>query len=205
MQINSVNRIINNYLTAIMNLTDNEAFAESVTRASTMVANSDTVHFVGIGKSLVSATKACASLKSLGKKSSIIHATDFMHGDCGGIGQYDTIIFISHSGKTEEVLSAINHAVTVLQIDSCVLITGGGEEIDDLIPYSVSLVKYGPITESSPYAVKYPNVSSLITTLVCEIIVEQYVEFCSEHRITKEFYKNHPGGTIGKLNQGLNQ
>ena len=58
---------------------------------------------IGLGKSGIIAQKISATLNSTGTLSSFIHASDAQHGDLGGIGLDDIILFISKSGNTHEL------------------------------------------------------------------------------------------------------
>ncbi|MEI6805643.1 MAG: SIS domain-containing protein [Myxococcaceae bacterium] len=59
----------------------------------------------GIGKSGLVAQKITASLACVGCPAIFLHGTDALHGDIGLLKSNDIVIFISHSGKTRELLN----------------------------------------------------------------------------------------------------
>jgi len=58
----------------------------------------------GVGKSGLIARKISATLASTGCPSLFIHPGDALHGDLGMITDEDTVLLLSNSGETEEVL-----------------------------------------------------------------------------------------------------
>jgi arabinose-5-phosphate isomerase len=58
----------------------------------------------GVGKSGHIATKIAATFSSLGLPSFFLHPTEAMHGDLGRVTKSDSIVLISKSGTTEELL-----------------------------------------------------------------------------------------------------
>ncbi len=61
----------------------------------------------GVGKSGLIAQKISATLASTGCPSFYIHPTDALHGDLGMITAQDTVLILSNSGETEEVLKLL--------------------------------------------------------------------------------------------------
>ena len=62
---------------------------------------------IGIGKSGHIARKISATLSSTGTSSFFINAADASHGDLGMISASDTILALSHSGETQEILNIL--------------------------------------------------------------------------------------------------
>lgn len=58
----------------------------------------------GVGKSGLIAQKISATLASTGCPSFFIHPTEALHGDLGMVTGQDTVLVLSNSGETEEVL-----------------------------------------------------------------------------------------------------
>ena len=58
----------------------------------------------GVGKSGLIAQKISATLASTGCPSFFIHPTEALHGDLGMVTGQDTVLILSNSGETEEVL-----------------------------------------------------------------------------------------------------
>tara|TARA_B100000575_G_scaffold294495_1_gene310826 strand:- start:9874 stop:10839 length:966 start_codon:yes stop_codon:yes gene_type:complete len=62
---------------------------------------------IALGKSGIIGKKISATLNSTGTSASFIHASDALHGDLGSIQVGDVVMFISKSGRTNELLRII--------------------------------------------------------------------------------------------------
>jgi arabinose-5-phosphate isomerase len=69
------------------------------------------VVFSGIGKSGLIARKIAATLSSTGTPSFFVHPAEAFHGDLGMITERDTVVLISYSGETDEVVRLLPHLV----------------------------------------------------------------------------------------------
>ena len=59
---------------------------------------------IGMGKSGIVGQKITATLASTGTQSQFIHPGEALHGDIGMVSNNDTIITISKSGETYEII-----------------------------------------------------------------------------------------------------
>lgn len=84
------------------------------------------VILVGVGKSFCVAQLGAAILQSVGVLATAIHATDALHGGMGMIAtpRAGTLILVSHSGETQEVLDVAHNALKLSPYISLVAITG---------------------------------------------------------------------------------
>jgi arabinose-5-phosphate isomerase len=91
---------------AVNNLIEgiNENFAKTV---ELIYNSSGRVVFTGMGKSGLIARKIVATLNSTGTAAFFMHPTDALHGDLGMVRNDDTVILISKSGNTEELLNLV--------------------------------------------------------------------------------------------------
>ena len=64
----------------------------------------------GVGKSGHIAKKLVATFNSLGVRAVFLHPSEALHGDLGIIGPGDTVMFITFSGQTPELLTQIGRA-----------------------------------------------------------------------------------------------
>jgi len=78
-----------------------EAFAAHVAGAGGRVV------LTGVGKSGLVGQKISATLASTGCPSLFVHPTDALHGDLGMITAQDTVLILSNSGETEEILKLL--------------------------------------------------------------------------------------------------
>lgn len=87
-----------------------ERVDESFGRAiGLMYATPGHVVVTGIGKSGIIARKIAATLASTGTPSFFVHPAEAFHGDLGMITERDTVLLISYSGETEEVVRLLPH------------------------------------------------------------------------------------------------
>jgi arabinose-5-phosphate isomerase len=69
-----------------------------------LIESQGRVVLTGVGKSGLIAQKISATLASTGCPSFYMHPTDALHGDLGMITAHDTVLILSNSGETEEVV-----------------------------------------------------------------------------------------------------
>jgi arabinose-5-phosphate isomerase len=65
----------------------------------------------GVGKSGLIAQKISATFASTGCPSLYLHPTDALHGDLGMVTSQDTVLVLSNSGETEEILRLVPNLV----------------------------------------------------------------------------------------------
>lgn len=82
-----------------------ESWTQHITRSQGRVVLS------GVGKSGIIARKISATLASTGCPSLFIHPGDALHGDLGMVTPEDTVLLLSNSGETEEILRLIPNLV----------------------------------------------------------------------------------------------
>ena len=63
----------------------------------------------GVGKSGLVGAKIAATLASTGTSSFFLHPTEAMHGDLGMISKGDSVLAISYSGESEELINILPH------------------------------------------------------------------------------------------------
>jgi arabinose-5-phosphate isomerase len=66
------------------------------------------VILTGMGKPGFIARKISATLASTGTPSLFLHPAEAVHGDLGMVTKDDTVIAISHSGETEEIVRLLS-------------------------------------------------------------------------------------------------
>ncbi len=85
-----------------------EGIDENFAKTVELIYNSSgRVVFTGMGKSGLIARKIVATLNSTGTAAIFLHPTDALHGDLGMVRSDDTVILISKSGNTEELLNLV--------------------------------------------------------------------------------------------------
>jgi arabinose-5-phosphate isomerase len=81
---------------------------ESFERALTLLAESTgRVIVTGMGKSGIIARKLSATLSSTGTSAFFLHPAEAIHGDLGVVRPEDTVVALSYSGETEEIVRLV--------------------------------------------------------------------------------------------------
>lgn len=145
----------------------------------------------GVGKSGHIGKKMAATFSSTGTPSFFMHSTEGVHGDLGMITKEDTVILISNSGETGEVL---NLMPTIKKINAATIsITSKkystlGENVDVSLEY-----KY---LEEADHLQLAPTSSSTMALVIGDALA---VALSKLRNFKKEdFHLYHPGGNLGK-------
>jgi arabinose-5-phosphate isomerase len=150
----------------------------------------------GLGKSGLIGGKIAATLSSLGVPAHSVHPSEAAHGDLGRFRSCDTVIALSFSGETDEVvgLAAILHQDGLPIIS----ITGGerGDE-NSLVRLSTVALRLGRIEEAGDGHFVAPTSSTAATLALGDALA---LAVARQRRFTDaEFAKRHPGGALGGL------
>ncbi|PHH85413.1 hypothetical protein CDD83_454 [Cordyceps sp. RAO-2017] len=152
---------------------------------------------VGVGKSGHIGKKLVATLQSLAVRSVFLHPTEALHGDLGVVGPDDTLLFITHSGKTPELLLLLPHLDEALPVivltshtrpDAC--------ELTRRRPDAVLLPAPIPEPEKASFGVSAPTTSTTATLALCDALAMAVAAELHQN-VPAEFARNHPGGAIG--------
>jgi arabinose-5-phosphate isomerase len=146
---------------------------------------------MGMGKSGHIARKLAATFASTGTPAFFIHPGEAKHGDFGMITPKDTLVVISYSGETEEILSILPF-IQRLNV-SLVSLTGNARSTlakSATINLDVSVSK-----EACPLGLA-PTSSTTAALAMGDALAITLLEkrgFTSE-----DFARSHPGGTLGR-------
>jgi len=151
----------------------------------------------GIGKSGHIGRKMVATFNSLGVQSVFLHPTEALHGDLGMVGRHDAILFITFSGKTQELLALVQHIDESLPL---ILLTSHIRPLEcDLMkirPDAILLPAPIHEAETMSFGVSAPTTSTTAAIAVGDALA---IAVSKElHRsVSSVFARNHPGGAIG--------
>ncbi|KAL8949540.1 MAG: hypothetical protein Q9222_004362 [Ikaeria aurantiellina] len=153
----------------------------------------------GVGKSGKIGQKFVATLNSFGIRSAFLHPTEAMHGDLGMIGTNDTIVILSYSGRTAEILSILPHLPPGLPLigvtsypdfHSCPLFTHRPTANCILLPAPI------PCSELELFGVPAPTSSTTTAMALTDALA-----LALAHQLHPDplavFHRYHPGGAIG--------
>lgn len=151
----------------------------------------------GVGKSGHIGKKIAASLSSTGTPTFFVHSTEGVHGDLGMIEKKDTVILISNSGETIEVLNLLPS----LKIIGSKLISITSNAHSTLAKESDISLNYQYEKEADHLGLA-PTTSSSMTLAIGDalaVTLSKVKAFENE-----DFHLYHPGGNLGKqLSKGV--
>ncbi|KAG5957735.1 hypothetical protein E4U58_005696 [Claviceps cyperi] len=153
---------------------------------------------IGVGKSGHIGKKLVATMQSLDVRAVFLHPTEALHGDLGIIDPGDTLLFISYSGKTQELMLLLPHLNAALP--TILLTSHTRREACELIrqrPHTILLPAPIPESEIISLGVSAPTSSTTVALALGDALAitaakEMHLD------IAATFAKNHPGGAIGE-------
>lgn len=145
----------------------------------------------GMGKSGLIGAKIAATLASTGTPSFFLHPGEAFHGDLGMIEAQDTLILISYSGETEELIRLLpslksfgNHCIAMVGNPQSTL----AKHCDCVLDISVD-------RETCPNNLA-PTTSTTMTTAMGDALAVALME-CRDFQ-PQDFARFHPGGSLGR-------
>jgi arabinose-5-phosphate isomerase len=166
-------------------------FNEAVDLLMQATITRNRVIVTGIGKSGIIARKIAATLRSTGTPAHYLHPTDALHGDLGMLSRGDTVVVLSASGETEELLRLL----PLLKRLADKLITFCGCLTSTLAQASDVVLDTSVSSEACPH-----NLAPTASTTVMLALGDALALEVSRRRGWKaeDFAELHPGGRIGK-------
>ncbi|TVY29217.1 Arabinose 5-phosphate isomerase [Lachnellula hyalina] len=151
----------------------------------------------GVGKSGHIGVKLVATFLSLKIPAVFLHPTEALHGDLGAVNDHDTILFISNSGKTGELLALLPHFDTSLPTIIMTSHTHPSNcEIIKQRPGTILLPAPIHISETDAFGVNAPTISTTMALALGDALAIA-VSRELHSNLASVFLKNHPGGAIG--------
>jgi D-arabinose 5-phosphate isomerase GutQ len=156
----------------------------------------------GVGKSGHIAKKLVATMNSLKIHATYLHPTEALHGDLGKVGKHDTILLITFSGKTPELLQLIPHFDPSLPL---IVLTSHTHpstcEITKQRPDTILLPAPIHKSETDSFGFNAPTTSTTMAIAIGDALA---VVISGElhQSVAAVFSKNHPGGAIGAAFKG---
>ncbi|POR38636.1 Putative arabinose 5-phosphate isomerase [Tolypocladium paradoxum] len=152
---------------------------------------------VGVGKSGHIGKKLVATLQSLAIRSVFLHPTEALHGDLGIVGPNDTLLFITYSGKTQELLLLLPHLDETLPT---IILTShvrpGTCELARRRQNAILLPAPIPEAETMSFGVPAPSTSTTVALALGDALAITVANELHQN-VPAEFARNHPGGAIG--------
>ncbi len=170
-----------------------ESLDTSVSKAIDLLyATEGRIIITGIGKSGIIAKKIVSSMASTGSASFFVHPSEASHGDLGMITIKDTVIAISNSGESKELVDILNYCKRF----GISLISITKNEDSTLARASDVILKLPKSKEACPLGLA-PTSSTTATLLLGDILT---VALMTKKCFTPaDFNARHPGGKLGSI------
>ena len=159
--------------------------------ASAIVETRGRLIFSGLGKSGIICRKLAATFASTGTPAYFVHASDALHGDLGMVDSSDTVIGISHSGGTEELVNLVERT----KRHGATLIAMTGNASSGLASFADVVLCYDVGDEGGPIGLA-PMASTSVALALGDALAAEVM-----HRkgfSEQQFARVHPGGGLGK-------
>ena len=145
----------------------------------------------GMGKSGHIGNKIAATLSSTGSPSFFMHPGEASHGDLGMITRQDTVIAISNSGNTHEILTLL----PLLKRLGVPLIALSGNPDSTLSKMADVSLDVSVSREACPLGLA-PTTSTTVSLVMGDALAIALLQ--ARGFSAEDFALSHPGGTIGK-------
>lgn len=166
----------------------NEEFAQA---CHLLIRCKGRVVVTGMGKSGHIGGKIAATLASTGTPAFFVHPGEASHGDLGMITPQDTVIAISNSGETNEVLSIL----PVIKRLGVPLIALTGQPESTLAKLADVHVNVAVNEEACPLGLA-PTASTTATLVMGDALAVALLH--ARGFTANDFALSHPGGSLGK-------
>lgn len=145
----------------------------------------------GMGKSGLIGKKIAATLTSTGTPSYFLHPAESTHGDSGIITREDTVIAISNSGETQELLNLL----PLIKRFGVPIISMTGNLNSTLAKAGECVLNISVEKEACPLG-KAPTASTTATLAMGDALAVCLLE--KRGFTAEDFLIYHPGGALGK-------
>ena len=179
-------------LEAMEILSSAEKIGDEISKAVELVANTKGKLIVtGVGKSGLVGAKIAATFASTGTSSFFLHPTEAMHGDLGMIGKEDSVLAISYSGESEELVRILPHIKRL-----GIKLIGMAKEADSSLGrYSDVFLPIHVEKEACPLNAA-PTCSTTLTLAIGDALAVCMMKYRNFQK--EDFASFHPGGSLGK-------
>ncbi|MFN7684629.1 MAG: SIS domain-containing protein [Oligoflexia bacterium] len=166
----------------------NSRFAECVQALS---KTPGVIKLLGMGKSGVIARKIASTMASTGTPAFFVHPAEAFHGDLGQIGVGDSVVLISYSGETEEVIRILPYLKH--QGNLIVGMTGG---LDSSLSRAADFVLDIGVRREACHINLAPTSSTTVTLVAGDALAVALARLRDFKE--RDFARFHPGGALGR-------
>lgn len=168
-----------------------DSFADAIEMLRSTIESGARIAIVGVGKSGNIGSKLAATFNSTGAPASVLNCQDAIHGDLGLVSSGDSVIALSYSGETAELLALLPH----LKRRNARLIAITGKPRSTLAKAADCVLNIEVQREACPLNLA-PTSSTTNTLVLGDALAMVLLEargFTREH-----FAELHPGGSLGR-------
>ena len=170
---------------------ETQAYAEAVKQLNQTLSNNHKIVVTGVGKSGIIAKKISATLASTGSLSVFMHPTEGFHGDLGIMQKGDTLLALSYTGNSEELVRLI----PTLKNRGVFIIGLGGKPESKLAAQSDLWLQASIAAEACPLNLA-PTTSTTLMLAIGDALAMTLMQIRGFN--AEGFARNHPGGALGK-------
>ncbi len=156
-----------------------------------LCATTGKVILLGVGKSGHIARKIAATMASTGTPAIFLHPTECAHGDIGTIEATDTILALSHSGSSDEILAI----VPALRAIGATIVAMTGRADSALAQEADFHLTVETTTEACPLGLA-PTTSTTAMLAMGDAIAIALLEI--KNFSPGDFARSHPAGKLGR-------
>lgn len=180
-----------NSILRVSNLLNESTCSKLVDLFKRLGPSNSQIVFCGVGKSGLIAQKLSSTFASLGLRSIFLHPVEALHGDLGRINSSDSIVFLSKSGNTEEILKLL----PFINNDKENLVALVGNTKNEIAKFCGIVIDCSVEKEACINNLA-PTTSSTVALAIGDAMAVLYESVVN---LSKEgFARNHPGGILGK-------
>ncbi len=190
MSLDQGRRVLEIEARAIQRLASNlDASFEDVVRH--IVTTKGRIILTGIGKSGIICRKIAATFASTGTPAFFLHPAEAIHGDLGMVVSGDTVIAVSNSGETRELVELLEF----IKRSGAHIIAITGNPHSNLARFANASIHYTLEEEGCPLGLA-PMASTTITLALGDALAAAVME--AKGFTSRDFARFHPGGKLGK-------
>ena len=168
-----------------------ENFSHAVNALKTTIDSGHKFVIIGVGKCHNIGHKIAATLNSTGAPTVVLNSQNALHGDLGIVSNGDTILALSYSGETNEILDLLQ-ALRRFKIN---IISMTGNTGSSLGKNSDIILNTKVEREACPLNLA-PTSSTTAMLVLGDALAMTLLE--SRGFVKEDFAKLHPGGSLGK-------
>lgn len=192
MMLQDLTNIINKNINSITHLSNNIDY-NKLEELFNILKDTKVIYFSGIGKNSHIANIIASTFNSLTIRSIFVDPIHAVHGDMGLIEDNSVVILVSKSGNTDELMFFCEK----IKLRNCgtkiiLLHSNDNAKLKKYCNFDL----YVPfLNECDPWN-RVPTCSLVCYLIILHSIGMKIVDY--KQVTVEQFYKNHPGGDIGK-------